>query len=317
MAAIRYLTPYEVVLSGSDRASGKPIRNILYYRSGVSGGGLAYGEAIVGTSQAEFHTRLLTKLTDYWVPVQPTTMRWQQIRSEAIYGKGYPTPRIGIAALAFGVSTSTIATTGPHGLASGQMATISGVGTPGGINGDWIVTVVDDTIFTIAASFSPPWSGNGIVQSIGGQAGFAFVDRYETNFTLDGTVASDALPLFSTASVRRINSGVGRNWRSRISVSPIPESHWLDGTMQAAGIAPWTTWQTQMVIKVPTIASPSNDSHYLQPAVVSKALAMGLSSPFESSTSWCQDLTSWDVRENNGSMIRRKPKLTAAITPPA
>lgn len=315
MAEIRYRTPYMVTLSGSDRASGKPIRNILYYRSGPTVSGVTYGQPLVGTSQDYFLTQLVAKINTYWAPVQPDNVRWTNLRMEALNGRQFVTPQVGISAIAFGATVAVIATTGPHGLSDGGVANISGVTSPAGLNGSKVAAVVDDHIFEVPFAPAGAWSGDGAVQTTGGTQEWLFVDRFEKNFTVDGSVNADALPLFSTASVRRLNSGVGRAWRSRISVSPIPETHWTDGTMQAAGVTPWTDWQTQMLLKIFAVAGATLEEDKMYPAVVARSVAFTQASPFQESATWCRDVTAWDVRENNGSLIRRKPRLTQSITP--
>lgn len=315
MAEILSRVPYMVTLSGSDRASGKPIRNILYYRNGASVSGVLYGQPQVGTSQDYFLTALLAKINTYWAPVQPDNVRWSNLRMEALIGRQFVTPQVGISAVAFGATVAVIATTGPHGLTDGGVANITGITTPAALNGSRVAEVVDANIFEVPYAGTPPWSGDGAVQTTGGTQEWILAARFEKNFTVDGSVNADALPLFSTASVRRLNSGVGRAWRSRISVSPLPETHWTDGTMQAAGVTPWNDWQTQMLIPVFAVAGATNAEDKMYPCAVARSVAFTLASPFVASDTWCRDVTAWDVRENNGSLIRRKPRLTQSITP--
>jgi hypothetical protein len=314
--AIRNLVPYEIAIHAVDIGSGKPITNILYYKNKVQTvAPPAYGAPIAGGSDV---ATLLNNVLTVWdlniVPLLNANYQMQNGVARAIIGKRYGTPLIGITGLVVGANTQL--TTGvAHGFTTGQQVSVAGITTPSGLNQNWTITVIDSTNFTLnGAGSSGSWSGDGTVQRVRGPLQFTYADQVAQTDSEVGGVVDDALPLFVSASVRRISSGVGRNFRSRLSISPMSEGDSLDGGWVAGTKTAWATALGVVAAATPENGGSDATSKFSDPIVLSKSIAVTLPSPFTLSSPYTSVINSMILQRNAGSIVRRKPRLTNVIT---
>jgi hypothetical protein len=315
MAAIRYLVPYELSIQARDVGSGKPVTNIMYYICGLQNvAPPAYGAPIAGASS---NGLLVTNLRALWagavLPRLNANYKVLQYVLRAIIGKRFATPSLAISALVTGTPT-VITTAAPHGFSSGMTVSVSGVTLPVVTNGLWVITVLSSTSFSLNGSVSAgAWSGDGAVQEAGETLEFQYADLATYVPVADiGGVVGDALPLFATSSVRRLNTGIGRHFRSRFSLSPMSEVDALDGGFTAAQKALMATALGAFNVSVSNGGSDASSSLMAQWAV-SKRLAFTLPSPFTQSLTWTAFITNYVQQPNCGSLVRRKPRLTSVI----
>lgn len=313
MVAIRYNVPYEVTFIAKDLGSGKPITNKWYFRCGTQTvSPPAYGAPIAGASDGG--TFLLNLLGAYGASICDVLNHNYQLIAgvlQAIIGKRYSTPLVPIISLAVGPPV-TLTFGVPHGLASGQVVFIQGVTSPVLANGSWVITVTSPTSFTLnGAAFGGVWSGDGVAQLVNGRLEFLYADKVQILSGLVGLVAGDALPLFATSSIRRLNGGVGRNWRSRVSLSPMSEVDVVDGAFTSTQRGLMSTALTGWLSPVLNGGSDTG-SRLMYHQAISKNLAFAAPSPFAANT-FSQNVTSMGQQNNCGSLTRRKPKLTQTI----
>lgn len=316
MPAVRYLVPYELAIHAVDLASGKPVTNIWFGSSAASTAipPPNYGDPVPASDTSFVLSTFQTLYEANILPLLNANYKLRDYTVRAIIGKQYGTPFRSISAVISG-SPTTIQTSSPHGYATGNRVSVTGVATPTGVNGSWVITVVDASTFTLDGSTSGgAWSGAGQVQRIQGTLQLQYADQAVLAASAVGGITGDALPLFATASVRRISSGVGRNFRSRLSLSPFSEADALNGR--------WTTtFKTAMATALGTMFSGNwnNDGtgtlsvNQMFTLVVSKQQAFAQVSPFTSKTAWAKVLGSYVLQPNQGSLTRRKPRLTASI----
>lgn len=316
MATIRYRVPYEIALKAMDSASGKPIANIAYVRTGIqSGAPPAYGAAIAGGGSTA--TLLSNVLSGWWSQVK-LQLNENYVQTSlvmrAIVGKRFSTPLFPIVALVTGAPV-LVQTGSNHGFSTGNTVQITGVTVPGTVNGNWTITVTTPTTFTLNGSnIAGIWSGDGMVQRVQGVLQILYADTETLVNATPGFNPGEAAPLFATASCRRLNGGVGRHFRSRMSISPFGEASVNAGQLTAgfkAGL------ETALELDLPGFLNggtvTASDRSF--PVVFARELALGLPSPFTQSDTWCTDVTGYTVQPNCGSLVRRKPKLTAGINP--
>jgi len=316
MANVQYRVPYQIAVRAHDLGSGKSIVNLFYARCNVqTGTPPAYGAAIAGggstaTTLANFVTLFagLRALLNENYETIAYVMR-------PVLGKKYSTVSRGIAGLTSSllirVSTGT-----PHGLLTGDIVFIYGVTTPAGANGQWVVTVISPTSFDLVGSTpGAVWSGDGYWQLASGINDLLFGDSTEVTSADPGGTSGDALPLIATASVRRINAGVGRHFRSRFSLSPWSESDQVNGRFTTAQLA-------VIQAALATFAAAASwqnggtdaSSKFMEHIAFSQQIALGLASPFTSADAFTRTVNSMSAQPNLGSLVRRKPRLTAPIT---
>ena len=315
MSAIRYRVPYQFVIVASDAATGKRITNTLYFRCGVqSASPPAYGAVIAGSGDtATVAATMLARLHGSITPLLNENYQEVEYDMTAIVGKRYTTPLTPILALVSSLTT-IVTTSGPHGLASGAVVNVIGVTVPSAANGLWTITVVSPTSFSLNGSGTfASWSGDGSYQLPGLKSEFLLADLTVQLASDTGGIVDDALPLYCTGSVRRRSAGVGRNFRSRLSFSPISESDSLDGGLVAGTLSAWATALSGLFSTGVNNGGSDAGSQLMMPAIVSKTIALGLPTPFTQSDTWCQDVTAWNIQPNTGSLIRRKPRLTSII----
>lgn len=314
-SAIRNLVPYEIAVNAVDLGSGKPITNLLYYRNKVQTvGPPAYGANIAGSGDT---STLLNNVLTVWdlniVPLLNANYKMQSGVIRAIIGKRYGTPIQAIVSLVPQANTQ-IKVGAPHGLTTGNTVAVAGITTPTGLNQNWVITVIDSVTFELnGAGSSGVWSGDGSIQRVRGQLQFVYADQAAQTDSETGGITDDALPLFVSASVRRISSGTGRNFRSRLSISPLSEEDSLDGGWTAATKTAWATALNTVAAATPENGGTDATSKFSDQLVVSKALAFTLPSPFTLSSLWASPVNSMLLQRNAGSIVRRKPRLTSVI----
>jgi hypothetical protein len=306
------LVPYEVVFQAEDLASGKPISNTRYVRSVDSGG--AYGADIAGSDVATFLQAMLTQWTTGVNPMcDNLSVNYQMIKvgARAIIGHGYPSASIACGAT-IGATTVTFSTVSPHLINVGDLVLVTGFTSPVDLNQSYQVQAVPDA-FTVIVNLTTagPVVGTGTIQLAAGRHTFRYQDNVEIFDTTIGGVAGDALPLFNDFSIRRINTGVGRNWKSRISVAIVAEDDQSNGTISNTRITALNATGTQMAAGGWATGGAVNMNEY----ALSKQRAFNDSSPFVQAETWTKPVTAYVVRPNIGSFVKRKPRLTAPITP--
>lgn len=312
---IRYLVPYQVNINAIDNGSGRKVSNIMYYRSAIqTTAPPAYGALIAGPGST---TTLLAAILNKWIATVMLRLNANYILQSgvmvALVGKRYSSPFTPIFGVSFGTPV-TIITNAPHGLTTGQVVSIQGVTSPASLNTSWTVTVVGTFTFTLnSSSMLGPWTGDGQFQVVSGSLEFLTTDLETlSGLTNPGSVVGDALPLFATSSVRRLNGGVGRNFRSRFSLSPMSEVDVLDGGFTAAQKALMVTDLGLFNVGIGNGGSDATSAFSFN-CVVSKKVAFSLVTPFNSNSPWSFVTQSMVQQRNNGSMVRRKPKLTSVI----
>lgn len=311
-SSIRYLVPYQIDVLGKDLTTNKRIGNTFYVRNQLqSVSPPAYGAPIAGSGDT---ATLLTQFANAWevmiTAVLSTKFQMVSYTMRAMMGWGYGTPVIGINALITGGLNTVIQTGTPHGLVTGNAARITGVTAPSGANGIWNVSVVSPTQLTIPVATTGAWSNNGSIQSASGRQNWQYADQEVKQSTATGGVTGDALPIFSDVSVRRINSGVGKNFRSRVSMAPVGESMNDFGKLTTAALAIWVAELVTFTTFYDNGGSENPGSGQSYNIAVSKQLASTVGSPFTESMSWGKGVTAMLPRTYLGSMLKRKPKLT-------
>lgn len=306
--------PYQVTIRATDLGSGKPVSNSWFLRADGSSGPLpVYGQPVAGGGDLN---EVLTTFISAWDIIRGLlnhNYSTLDFTVRSIIGKKFVSPVNAIASLVSGVGV--IVNTGtPHFLVTGQTVQIIGVTTPAAANGVWVITVTSPTQFTLNGSLPfLTWSGDGYWQMGTGEMDLLYGDSLTVASIATGGIAGDALPLFNTASVRRLNSGVGRHFRSRMSLSPMSESDSLDGGWITATKTAWATGLAAFKAAIVTNGSTDPGQDIMSDYIISPTLALGLVSPFTQAESWTKPVNSLALQRNAGSLVRRKPRLTAPI----
>lgn len=315
MNQILNLVPYEVRINAINLSSGKNISNTLYFKDFVDHGG-GYAAPIPGVGNADTDLEqsayiqwavgansVLTALSDEYQMVS--------IRVRSITGRAWKTPVVPIAGIAASLVDTHVITGGPHGLVAGDAVNISSVTVPSTINGQHtVVSVISAVEYTIGGVFTGVYSGAGTQQKISGNQSLTYGSNLEVAHNDVGAIGSDQMPLHTTISMRRLNAGVGKNWRSRLSISPLTEGDQKNGRLTVAALAIWTTVGTTLAtpLTLPGIVVET-------PVALSMRLAMLEPTPFAFSNAWVSEVNAFVPRTNLGSLVKRKPRLTSAITP--
>lgn len=307
MATFGNMVVLEARLEAADLKSGKPISNILYCRNVDNGTG--YGSTLTGSNL----TTAAASIRGIWVnnviPLLSENYQLSRTLVRTIVGRRWMQPMIPIVGVAPTLTDTQIITSSPHRLSVGNSVYIQGVPSPITTNGLWTVTrVVTANEFAIntIVGFSSP--GGGTMQWAAGAQEFAYGDQAEYNGTDLGAVSGDAYPLYVTVSFRRPNPGIGRNWRSRVSVSIIPESAGVDGRLTSVALTAWELAGTGM-----DNSMGGGGAITVFNGSVSKNLAFSGPLVFTESNSWFKFNTDWIPQPNFGSLTRRKPRLTSPI----
>jgi hypothetical protein len=234
--------------------------------------------------------------------------------ARSIVAKKFSSPSKPIAALVSSLSTIVVTGT-PHGLTTGQTVNIYGITAPVAANGLWVITVVSPTQFSLNGSgVFAIWTGDGFWQVASGKQELQYGDTATVADVAVGGVGGDALPLYVSASVRRLNAGVGRNFRSRLSFSPMSEADSVDGGWVAGTKTAWATALSAFLTFFIDNGSTDVGQSIMSDFVVSPTQALALVSPFTQADSWTKVITSLSLQRNSGSLVRRKPRLTTVIT---
>jgi hypothetical protein len=314
MATVRYRVPYEIACNALDVGSGRRVSNIIYVRTALSAGPApAYGDPVAGSDNAVLLASIVTAWNANIHGILNQNYAQSNFTMRAILGKQYKTPFQTIMALLPGAPI-IIQTTSPHGLVTGNSVYVQGVTSPPAANGVWGITVITTDSFSLTGSNSALlWSGDGQFQLATGAYQFAYADKVVQISATFGAIVGDALPLFSCASIRRNNAGIGKSFRSRLSMSPMSESDSLDGGLLPARI---TAINAAFAGFNDFYANGGTDAGAGQSAniAVSKKIASTLPLIFPNSDAWAKGNVTFSVQRNLGSLVRRKPRLTSIIT---
>jgi len=299
--------PYECTLAATDTKSGKPITNILYYRD-LNPGGI-YAAPIVGSDQATFNAALLAAWTGNILSVLSSHYVMTSLRTRAIVGWKWGTPLRDLAGSTPSLTFTSLTTGQPHGFTSGNAVAVLGTAGVTGLNGvHGPITVTSANQFTIPVALTGTLSVQGTVQEVLNDKDFTYANQLETADTSAGSKTGEAAPLFCSASVRRLNTGVGRNWKSRISLSPFAEDQVENGKFSTTAL---TAIQTAVDFLNNSLGAGGGQSMWSH--VVSRQLAFLEATPFTNSTQWSTQVTDFQAQPNMGSIVSRKPRLTSTI----
>lgn len=320
--ATRYLHVYEYRVMAADVKSGKLVSNIFYFRNKTqtAGAALAYGDDI----PSSLNTTWAAKADTAWVsaagPNSIMSVNYAVSGSIArdMVGRRWRSPVIAITAIVpLLAGGCAVVFTTPIVLAVGDLVYMSGIASPSNLNGVFPVDqVMTPTEIRLTTTPIGTWGGSGSIQAASGAMDWLYDDKVEFAFTDTGDIAGEAAPLFCTASVRRLNVGVGRNWKSRVSMSPLGESQMLNGKLTSGAVtainAAFAEWYDPG-IDIDNGGVGVGDASKMEHVATSKQIAFTTPSPYTESETWAKKVTSFAVRPNNGSFTRRKPKLTAVI----
>lgn len=307
MASVFEGMVYEFQTFGRDTKSSKPVRNVFYFRAGSSSN---YGIPIAASSDGVLANSIWTDWVATVVPILSVNFATVGYRQRLIVGRRWPGPYIGVANMAFSPTVVSVFTSTPHGLITGDSVefinVIDPAGFPATVTG---VTVSGPSSFFFNGIFSPPYTGPALIQKIEGQQQFRYTFQVEAASSNAGGIAGEALPLFVTTDCRRLNAGIGKNFRSRFALSPHGESQQLDGKLTAGALTAITT-ATNTFCSNTYATGGAMDASMM---AVSRALAMLQNVDFIQSESWAKAVSSCAPRANLGSQVSRKPRLTSTI----
>jgi len=307
MAEVKNMVPYEWRVNARDLPSGKPVTNILYTKTADLGGG--YATPIAASSHATLADEIWQRWNTWIVPQLSEQYEVSGYISRAIIGRRWPTPMIPIVGISPLLTATRISTGVPHGMSTGNSVEISGATGSPTVNGVHAsITVITATAFDIAVTGAAASPGPGQVQRASGVIEFVYDDKQEVVVTATGAITGESLPVYCTISLRRLNVGVGRNFRSRISLSPLGESQQANGGFTPAALALIQTAGSNLVT-----VFDIGGGNTAKPVAVSKQLAFAEPPVFLSSSAWSKDVTAYVARPNLGSLTRRKPKLTQGL----
>jgi len=311
MAAIRNQVLYEVRIFGYDITTNKTIDGKQYLKNAIPTAATAYGAAIPGSGSTttllgNFKTAYEAMLT----VLASTKLQLQRYEMRAIMGYDYPSQAYPINALVVSPLSVQISSATPHGRITGDLVQIASVTTPAAVNGIWSIGVLDPYTFEITLTTTGPWSGGGQFQWAHGLPAFTYADLETLLSTATGGVALDALPINTNYSIRRHNLGVGKSFRSRFSISPIPESvndfGKIKTTEKAAIVTALDTFNGSFANGGSEVAA--SGLSFL--TVFSKKLAKLQPSPFTSSADYSLAVTTLEVHDRFGTQQQRKPKVS-------
>jgi len=306
---VKNRTVYETTIAAADARSGKPIVNILYFLVDDSGTGT--GAYIAGSDADTF----LTNIKDAWegniLPVLSVNYVTPSYRNRAIIGWKWPTPFVAVVGATPALTFTSVTTGSAHGLANGDAVSIQNTVGITGLNGVHSpITVTSATTFTIPIALTGSLSVIGDAQKVAGKQELHYVDNIETTGLGVGGKTGEAIPLFCTASTRRINPGVGRHWKSHIALGPLAESQVKDGKFESTAFTAFQGALLSFMTAIGIGGGGPSANHF----VISKALAFTLPSDLLPTVPlWALQVTAFDARLNMGSQISRKPKLTTLI----
>jgi len=313
MPLVKYRVPYELSVKAADIGSGKTSTNLYYLRTAFATGSFSYGDGLPGSDTNTLLTNVAGSYILNIIPFMNANYKMVSFTLRSILGKQYRTPFNNIVALIPGAPIE-IASMFPHGLTTGDYVYVRGVTSPPGANGVRKVHVINALRFTLDGSNDAlGWSNDGEFQSASGAFQFSYGDTTTVLNSTVGGVVGDAMPLFSTASVRRLNAGVGKSFRSRVSLSPLSEADQKDGALVAGTVtainAGFLAFGSTGFTNGATDITAGLSFH----VAVSKKIAVTLPLVFPSDQPWTSGGVVFRVQPNMGSMLRRKPRLTAPL----
>lgn len=326
MAFIKNRVPYEVSIIGHDSKSGKRVSNVLHYVNvPATGGPYAYGDDL---PLSDLHTFLTNFATGWRVNISANMSVGyilDQYVARSITSWQYSTQAhlvVGCLAL-IGGTTVQITTQTRHGFNVGDSCVCSGFTTAPTMNGTYTISAIASPVsFTINCPgvFATGYAGpNGYVNKLTGKPGLVYGDKdvIAGNGTTDnGQVAGEGLSLIDTLRVYKKSARAGKPFRGGMSLGPVPESLFINGTVLAASLAGLTTDIGTFGALQPGNGSSDATASLMQQIVFSKLLAFRQPTPWASQELWMGNVTGMVPRVNNGSMVRRKPRLTQSITQP-
>jgi len=314
-AQVRFGVPYQITVRAADLGSGKQLSNSFYYRALASTAPApAYGDIVAGGGDLSTVTSSFKIAWDGIRALLNANYSTVDYVTRSIVGKRFSSPALPIVSLAS--SLNMVVNTGiPHLLVTGDTVNIFGVTGPPSANGVWVVTVLTPTSFYLNGSGTfLVWSGDGSWQRANGKQELLYGDLDTLADVAVGGVAGDALPLFSSASVRRLNIGSGRNFRSRVSLSPMSESDSKDGGWIPATRTAWAAALATFYGAPVSNGSTDALQNVMVGVALSTQLALAQPTPFTQAATWTKTVTGYALQRNSGSMTRRKPRLTIAIS---
>lgn len=307
---VRNQVPYEVRIKGRDLATGKNVGSRHYLKNAAFTGMPAYGAdlgngatttALLASFQSNFEATLL--------PLLSIQAKVDSYEMRSIVGAGFASPQVSITAMGSSLTETFITTATPHGLNNGDSAFVSGIVTPILANGLWVnVTKVSNVEFKASYLFTPAWTytGPGKVQKVAGSMSWLYGDLETLTSTAIGGISGDSVATFADASIRRLNAGVGRSFRSRFSLAPIGETSVQDGAFTSAAKTAWATALATFAAGINNGGSGPGNSSY--PCIASKKISFGTASPFVESASWAPFTTGMTLHTYMGSQTKRKPR---------
>lgn len=307
---IRYNIPYQIDAIAKDLTSGRRTGTTHYLRNNqFTGSPPAFGQAIPGSDTATLLASFKTNFENVFPTLMSLKWSMQTYTMRAIVGYGYTTPFVPISGATFGGVTAQFLTPFPHNLVNNGMVSISGIGTPTGVNGTYQVTVLSSTVFQVNTTVTGFYGGGGSVQRVSGGLGLQYRDNEFLTSSAVGLVTGDAMPLFVDVDVQRINPGTGKSWRSRFAMSPIGESDCINGGLTSTAITAWSTQLAALNINMSNGGSDATGGESSFRAF-SKLQASLVPSPFSSSATFLNVVSSFHAHSALGSQNNRKPRLT-------
>jgi len=312
MAAIRNQVLYEVRIFGYDLTTNKTIDGKQYLKNAIPTAATAYGAAIPGSGST---TTLLgnfgTAYEAMILVLASTKLQLQRYEMRAVMGYDYPTQAFPINALVVSPLSVQVSSATPHGRITGDLVQISGVTTPAAVNGIWSVARLDNYQLELTLTTTGAWAGGGQFQHVSGQPTLRYEDLELLSTVAAGGVGGDALPIFSNFSVLRHNLGIGKSWRSRFSLAPVPESTNDFGKIVAGSMAGVQAAIDGLLAPILNGGSDVPGSGQMYLTAFSKKLAREQPTPFTSSHQFSLAVTSLELHQRLGSQLQRKPPVGA------
>lgn len=314
---VKYLVPYQATYSANDVKSGKKSDNVLYFRTRIATSSPpAYGATLAGSDIDVLAANVMINWRQKILPIMSVNYKMNDLTLKEVTGwtVGGPPKTVNAAS---NTSPIAIRTLFAHNFTSGDLVVVAGVLGNTAANGTWTISVVDPFEFTLTGSTgNAPYSGGGTVSLVVTEPRLTFGDSsiVPALVTDVGGTAGEALPMHASMSIRKISTTAGRNFRGGVRTSPHAETDQIDGKWTAARlpvfITAWFDYIDQAIANRTTGVLPQDFEDHI---VLSFNLALAAASPFTQSDSFVSRLTNYVPRPNLGSMVRRKPKLTAPI----
>jgi hypothetical protein len=308
MPAIKNLLPYQLDMFGTEDETNQIVMSTFYIKNNLPTATLTYGQVLPGSATS---ATLLSAVNLSWAlnvcTVLSAHYTFTGSRLRAIVGYSYSTPLIGITAASISGSVAFVTTSRPHGFTSGQSVLIAGVTGFTGLSGSFVATVVDAITFSVPGVFGGTYTGNGYVQLIQGSVSLTYADKDELPDTVIGSVTGDMLPAYVSADVRRINSGIGRGFRSRVGLGTLGESQQAGGRLSGSAITDIDAGMNAFTVF--DNGSSDASAKYMNHFALSRYWAVLTATPFTQSFSYMAPVSLFSVRELTGSQNSRKGRV--------